>query len=229
MTDRSVRGMRMAGAPAEPDGIVFDFDGVLVESTDVKTEAFRVLFAHERAHVDAIVAYHIANGGMSRFEKFRSIYRDILDRPLDDKEFDRLCEQFADLVRDAVMRCPEVPGAEAYLRSRAASGVPMYVASATPEPELRAIVSARGLSALFSGVYGSPRSKTAIAQGILDDHAAVPSRWWFIGDALHDLHAADATGMTFIARVRSGEPDLFPPGVRRIADLTSLCDAVAPR
>jgi len=63
--------------------IIFDFDGVLVESVDIKTKAFAGLFEHEGdSIVRRVVAYHIKNAGVSRFEKFRHIYKEMLDREL---------------------------------------------------------------------------------------------------------------------------------------------------
>lgn len=75
--------------------IVFDFDGVILESMDVKTRAFRDLFEDYPEHNDEIVRFHLDNGGMSRFEKFRIIYRDILSLPLSESEFERLSTKFS--------------------------------------------------------------------------------------------------------------------------------------
>ena len=55
--------------------IFFDFDGVLVESVDIKTRAFSKLFEREGEDVvKKVIDYHIDNGGVSRYEKFRYIY-----------------------------------------------------------------------------------------------------------------------------------------------------------
>lgn len=53
--------------------IILDFDGVVVESVDIKTEAFRELF-QEYENVDDIVQYHLQNNAISRFIKFKYIY-----------------------------------------------------------------------------------------------------------------------------------------------------------
>jgi beta-phosphoglucomutase len=209
-------------ALADPVGIVFDFDGVIVESVDLKTDAFRALFEHEPAHVEAIVAYHRHEPGMSRFEKFDHVYRHILKRPLGPAEREALGVRFGELVTKAVECCPEVPGATACLRAQLAAGRPAFVASATPEGELRRIVEARGLTTYFRAVYGSPRSKAEIARAILDDYGGQPADWWFVGDAMNDWRAAQAIGMTFIGRVKAGEPDEFPAETHRIPDLTTL-------
>ena len=64
------------------DAIFFDFDGVILESVDIKGWAFGKLFESYPEHVDEIVAFHFANGGMSRFDKFRYIYKNILNKKM---------------------------------------------------------------------------------------------------------------------------------------------------
>ncbi|MCX5934210.1 MAG: hypothetical protein NTU99_05390, partial [Pseudanabaena sp. LacPavin_0818_WC45_MAG_42_6] len=54
--------------PKRYDAIVFDFDGVLVESVDVKTQAFGTLYAeYGDLIVEQVKAYHLLHGGVSRF------------------------------------------------------------------------------------------------------------------------------------------------------------------
>ena len=80
-------------------GIAFDFDGVLVESVDVKTKAYARLFEeHGEGVVSRVVDYHLTNGGISRFVKFRIIYSEILNKPLSEKKFQSLCDEFSHVV-----------------------------------------------------------------------------------------------------------------------------------
>ena len=63
------------------DAVVFDFDGVLVESVDVKTDAFAALYRPYGSDiVEKVVAWHMAHGGVMRFEKFRHFHRVFLGR-----------------------------------------------------------------------------------------------------------------------------------------------------
>ena len=51
--------------------IIFDFDGVIAESVEIKTEAFRDMYSSYGKDIsDSVVDHHLINGGMSRFEKF---------------------------------------------------------------------------------------------------------------------------------------------------------------
>ena len=112
--------------------IILDFDGVILESVSVKTEAFRELFSSEPDHVEEIVQFHIENGGMSRFDKIRYIYSHILRKELTEIQFHHLSASFADLVLEKVIQSPFVPGAKEFLQNNYTK-VPLYVVSATPE------------------------------------------------------------------------------------------------
>ena len=52
--------------------IFWDFDGVIAESVNVKTEAFYNLYLPYGIEIaEKVRRHHLDNGGMSRFEKFR--------------------------------------------------------------------------------------------------------------------------------------------------------------
>ncbi len=52
--------------------VFFDFDGVILDSVDVKTKAFAKMFRHYGPEVEQVVVdYHLANGGVSQVQKIR--------------------------------------------------------------------------------------------------------------------------------------------------------------
>src|SRR5688500_11624263 len=73
-----------------PSAVIFDFDGVILESANIKTEAFLTLFADHTEHREAIRGYHVRNVGISRFRKFEWIYSELLKTPLCEAESIRL-------------------------------------------------------------------------------------------------------------------------------------------
>lgn len=188
--------------------IILDFDGVVLESVSVKTDAFRQLFSFSPDHVDEIVQFHIDNGGMSRFDKFRHIYTTILHKHLSEDEFNRLSQQFSQLVEEAVINAPFVEGTldllEAFFKK-----CNLYIVSATPEEELRRIVHLKGISGYFSGIFGSPRKKADHIRRIITAHGVDPSQILFIGDAPNDWQAARESGVRFIARIQPEDKDRF--------------------
>ncbi len=66
--------------------LILDFDGVIVESLPLKAAAFKKVFSFAPEHLDEIIAFHLENGGMSRYDKFRYIYANILGEPLTPSE-----------------------------------------------------------------------------------------------------------------------------------------------
>lgn len=207
---------------SEVAAVVFDFDGVIVESVDLKNEAFGELFRAEHPDkVDAILSFQLENVGLSRLVKFPRIYEEILGIPFPEGELERLDAAFSQIVFDAVATCPFVAGAEALLE-RLAAGHPLYVASATPEGEVRALVERRGIASRFRGVYGAPAKKADVLRRVTETHGGDGTRIVFVGDAENDLKAAREAGTAFVGRVAPGHPSPFPPGTRTVADLAEL-------
>jgi len=208
--------------------IVLDFDGTVLESVDTKTRAFRTLFADRPELVDRIVALHLRHGGRSRFEKFGMIYDDILREPRPADGFAALARRFEALVRDEVVACPFVPGADAFLDFWS-SRLPLVLVSGTPDEELKSIVGDRRLTAHFDEIHGSPPGKDEILRGLLARRRWSASDVLVVGDALSDWEAAQAVGAHFIGRVAPADSTPFPDGTDTVPDLDHLAVLLAGR
>jgi phosphoglycolate phosphatase-like HAD superfamily hydrolase len=208
--------------------VVFDFDGVILESAEVKTDAFVELYAgHGSAVVDQVRAHHLANLGISRFKKFAWIAEHVLRTPLSDEASAALGAQFSDLALAKVLAAPFVPGAEAALAAVGAMGLPMFVASGTPVDELRMIVERRGLAGWFKEVHGAPREKPEVLRDLMTRYGVTPNQTLFIGDGMSDYKAARAAGTQFLARDTPALHDEWVLlGVRRDADLVRLPEVI---
>lgn len=180
--------------------VIFDFDGVLVESVDIKTQAFAALFEEYPEHIKEICRYHKRNGGISRQRKIRYIYKNILKKSLSKEKFDELCNGFHTLVVDRVVEAPFVEGAEKLLKDFLGR-YQIYIISGTPQNEMRDIIRRRQLQRYFDGVYGSPKKKEDIIHEILRCRHLKSREVIFIGDSINDLEAAKVTKIYFIAKV----------------------------
>jgi phosphoglycolate phosphatase-like HAD superfamily hydrolase len=208
--------------------VLFDFDGVILESADVKTDAFAELYADHGAEVVGRVReHHLANLGISRFKKFAWIAENVLGRQLTEDESAALGRRFTDLALAKVLAAPFVAGAEAALAALAARRLPMFVASGTPVDELRMIVSRRGLAPMFGEVHGAPREKAEIARDLMARHGIAPGELLFIGDGMSDYKAAREAGLPFLARDTLALHDEWVRlGVRREPDLVRLPEVI---
>ncbi len=207
----------------EPAAIVLDFDGVVIDSVGAKTEAFAELFAEEEEHLPTILALHKRLGGISRFKKFDLIYQDILMRPFASGERDELGRRFARLARAKMTACGLLPGSQRFLE-RYSRGIPLFIASGTPEEELQEIVAQRELRDYFREVLGSPREKGDLLRGIMTRYRMDSTRLLFVGDAWSDYEAARETEVHFFGIVASGTENPFPEDVETFADLGALAD-----
>ncbi len=203
--------------------IVFDFDGVVLESADLKTEAFIELFAHHGAAVASQVeAHHLANLGISRFKKFEWIYANILQQPLSDAQSQALGEQFSALALDKILAAPFVPGAREALQTLTGQ-LPLFVASGTPQAELDMIVERRGLRDHFREVWGTPTEKPVILRDLMSRFGLAADEMLFIGDGLSDYKAAHSVGTGFLARDTAALADTWrSKAVRKSSDLRTL-------
>ena len=99
-------------------GIIFDFDGVIAESVQVKTEAFAALYApYGPDIIKKVVDHHAANGGMSRFKKIKLYHKSYLNKIITDREITELANQFSKMVINKVIASPYVPGALEFIQS----------------------------------------------------------------------------------------------------------------
>lgn len=206
--------------------IIFDFDGVILDSVDIKTKAFARLFEeHGPEVVEQVVAYHLAQCGISRFRKFAHIYDNILHRPMPDGESERLGEKFSALVFDEVVKAAWIPGVVEFLRDHH-TRYQCFVASGTPQDELARIVRLRDLERYFAGVFGTPATKEEITRRIFAERGLESGEVLFVGDALTDFNAAKACDVSFVG-ITSGSSDPFPPGTNVLPDLRGLADLLS--
>lgn len=210
--------------PTIPKAVIFDFDGVILKSADIKTQAFLSLFADYPEYRDRILRYHLDNLGVSRYKKFEWIYSQLLRTPLENAERERLGAAFAEIVLGKVLACDYVEGAWACLEALSGRR-DLFVASGTPQEELEFIITKRGLRHFFREIWGTPTTKVEIIKSILDRHGFQKDDVVFIGDGLSDYKAASDVGIPFIAvDNRTSDVDWKELGLKALVDLNDLLD-----
>ena len=203
--------------------IIFDCDGVICESVDLKTEAFRKIFKQYPKNIHTITEYHLNNGGLSRYKKFDYIYKNILKKDLSDNERRVLGENFSQAVVQEVINCPYVQGAFEFIE-RYHRKYLFFIVSGTPQEEMVKIVQAKNLSGYFKGVYGSPAAKLDTIRAIMKKYSLKQKDILLVGDSINDFEAAKAAGISFAARVTAHGEDFFKDKkeIAVIKDLTQL-------
>jgi len=89
--------------------VVFDCDGVLIESNAIKTLAFgQTVDEFGQKAMDQLMNHHRENGGISRFKKFEWFYREVVNAPLSDEMMNTLCDRFTQLCIESVLDASKV-------------------------------------------------------------------------------------------------------------------------
>jgi len=180
--------------------LMLDFDGVIVDSAEVKTEAFRELFSDFGKELEEIINYHLDNNALSRFIKFKHIYENILNKEYNIVVERDLGKRFSEIVYKRVVDCPYIPGAIEFLEAFYGQ-YPMYLISATPHEELMRIVAERNLLHYFKGIFGvPPGSKYELMLKVLDLESMKPSDAIYIGDMMEDYRVAQSAGVMFVGK-----------------------------
>lgn len=208
--------------------IVFDFDGVLVDSMDAKADVFCTLYSDQSSSIRASIRdFHLSHGGMSRSEKFKYFETVLLSRPLDAARIESLSEQFEVLVEPLVARAPEIHGATRLLHLLEGQ-LPLFVASATPQTELRRVVEARGWTRFFTATFGSPFAKEEILREISRRTGLRTDLVLLVGDSSSDLRAATVAGTQFVG-FRDNGKNSFPEDVQTIERLEAIEGLILPQ
>ncbi|TVR12240.1 MAG: HAD family hydrolase [Phormidium sp. GEM2.Bin31] len=177
--------------------LIFDCDGVILNSNQVKTQAFyKATLSYGEAAAESLVNYHIQHGGISRYHKFEVFLNELIPPGITGANLDELLALYAQEVRRGLLTC-EVADGLTELRQHTASSRWLIV-SGGDQNELRDIFRQRGLDALFDGgIFGSPDRKEQILHRELY-HGNIKQPALFLGDSQYDSQAARATGLDFM-------------------------------
>ena len=92
--------------------VVFDFDGVILDSSTLKTECFLKLYSQYEDVYEEAKKYHFDNKGMSRFRQFDYIARNLMVVSDPSDRAAEMAAKFADIVFGVVSKARFIPGAK---------------------------------------------------------------------------------------------------------------------
>jgi HAD superfamily hydrolase (TIGR01549 family) len=192
---------------------VFDCDGVLLNSNQVKTRAFYdVALQYGEKPAQELVDYHVQHGGISRYKKFTYLLTYILKKELNQNELASLLTAFANEVKEGLMTCEEAQGLQE-LRKKTGHAR-WHVVSGGDQDELRQVFARRNLDYLFDGgIFGSPDTKDQILQREMKN-GNIQTPALFLGDSEYDFKASKAAGLDFV----------FISGWSEVVDWEDFCE-----
>lgn len=179
------------------DIVIFDCDGVLIDSNLLKCEAFgKSVREYPENIVGSFVNHCKKTFGVSRYVKFREFFSDFVNEPFDETRYHIFLERYANLCAELYYRADLTPSVEKVLSLLIGEGHKLFVASGSDEKELIEVFEKRNLINYFEEIYGSPMKKSECVTSILEKNQDLKAV--FIGDAMSDLNVAKEHNLDFI-------------------------------
>lgn len=178
--------------------IIFDFDGVILDSIPVKTEAFRKLFEeYPKNKVQKLIEYHLVNGGKSRYLKIKYFFNEILHQAISENEILLYANRYSELTKEELSKQKYLIGDTMNFIKQNHQKYNLYIASGADENDLKYICDSLNLNQYFLSINGSPKVKSEIVKNILEESTYKREETILIGDSINDYEAANNNNIEF--------------------------------
>ena len=180
------------------DTIIFDFDGVILDSMEIKANGLRrLLEGYPEDAVEALVDYHLENGGVSRYYKIRYFFEELLGEEITQEEVYSMADEFSEAMKIELNdRSYLIEDTVEFIENNHEE-FNLHIASGADEGELKFICNEMDLAHFFITIQGSPIPKEELVKDILEEYGYEKEKTILIGDSKNDYEAAKANGISF--------------------------------
>ena len=180
------------------DFYIFDCDGVILDSNNIKSIAFAEALVDEPSSmIEEFIEYHKKNGGISRYEKFRYYFEEMKKSDKVELEIKMALYNYANIIFESLLKCNYIPGVIKFIEILFKSSKTLFVVSGSDEKELKKIFRERSIDIYFNKIYGSPINKIENTKKVLDSLDGLKNGVFF-GDSQIDYKAAKNFNIEFI-------------------------------
>jgi len=182
--------------------IFWDFDGVILNSNNIRTKGFRkVLSLYPKTEVDELINFHIANGGLSRYFKFRYFYEEILKIKVNDDHIQELASKFSEIMQTELYNKNLLIKNTMNFIEKNRFNYDMHIVSGSDGLELLNLCNFLDIQKYFLQIKGSPTEKKYLIQDIMSNYNYKPSECILVGDSINDFEAANENKIFFMGVV----------------------------
>jgi HAD superfamily hydrolase (TIGR01549 family) len=180
--------------------ILWDFDGVILDSMAVRNWGFREIFkSFETEKVELLLDYHKKNGGLSRYVKIRFFFEEIMNEKITDKDVLKYANNFSILMKNELTN-PEnlIFDALNFIKENHRK-YKFHIVSGSDQNELRFLCEQLNISHYFQSIHGSPTPKKELVSSLLKTNNYNLEETLLIGDSINDFDAAKDNNIYFLA------------------------------
>lgn len=178
--------------------ILWDFDGVIMDSMPIRDSGFKkVLKDYPPEQVEELLRFHHAQGGLSRYVKFRHFFEEIRKEIVSEKQIQELANCFSMIMLESLIN-PKYLIAESlnYIKENYQTQK-FHIVSGSDEKELNKICSGLNIDFYFKTIKGSPTPKNKLVADTIKKQGYKNADVCLIGDSINDLEAAQVNDITF--------------------------------
>lgn len=178
--------------------ILFDFDGVILNSMKIKGTGFVELFKeYSEKERKELEKYHYANGGISRFAKIRYFFTNILHQEISETTIEHLANRFGEIIAEKLFDATNLITETVDFLHQYSAQYNFHIVSGAEENELKALCKYFKIDHYFKSIHGSPTSKSKLIYTLMHNNHYCPYETILIGDSINDYHAAQENSIQF--------------------------------
>ncbi|MFN4006511.1 MAG: HAD family hydrolase [Chitinophagaceae bacterium] len=180
------------------DVILWDFDGVLMDSMPVRSLGFEyVLKDYPKNQIEDLLAFHDTNGGLSRYVKFKYFFEEIRKESITEEQIIDLAKQFSEVMMSLLVNPVLLIDDTLNFVKENYNKFSMHIVSGSDGTELNEICKRLDIAKYFKSIHGSPTPKKELVATLLEQNKYNRAKVVLIGDSINDLEAAEANHITF--------------------------------
>lgn len=179
--------------------ILWDFDGVLMDSMPVRNKGFElVLEDFPEEQVQKLLTFHLKNGGLSRYVKFRHFFEEIRNEKVSEDEINIWASKFSDVMKSKLLDKKLLINDSLSFVKDNYHLYNMHIVSGSDQTELRFLCKKLDIDIFFKSIHGSPTPKKELVANLLMHYGYCTDTTVLIGDSINDFEAAEANKIDFM-------------------------------
>jgi phosphoglycolate phosphatase-like HAD superfamily hydrolase len=178
--------------------ILFDFDGVILDSMPVRDYGFEHIFrSFDATDIDKLLVYHNKNGGLSRFVKIRYFFEEILHKSVSEETILQYAEDFSVIMKKELIKKKYLIQSSVDFIANNYEFYNLHIVSGSEHTELNFLCKELGISQYFLDINGSPIHKNELVKNVMKERAYKNNETILIGDSINDYEAAVKNSINF--------------------------------
>ena len=179
--------------------MVFDFDGVIIDSAEVKIDEYRNLFSQftkNETILNEIINIYKNSAGIPRETTLKKVFKVVLNKTISKQEIENLSLDFSKLIFYRLEAIEPLKGLLEYLAIH--KEINKHIISGAPNSDVSYLAKKLNLSKYFKSIKGGPLNKKNEITHIRKLAKVKAQNIVYFGDQKNDCIAAKSAGVGFI-------------------------------